>query len=173
MPQSDSLLPWRRALDNALLGAEILGRDRAETARAAHGLFSQFGLGGFEHSWPSQLSGGMRQRVALLRTILCEQPVLALDEPFAALDALTRTGLQAWLADLLATTSRTTLLVTHDIDEALRLADRIIVLGPRPAAVRADLAPPTPRPRDPAAITQAPFATLKREILHLLDAALG
>lgn len=173
MPQMDTLLPWRRALDNALLGAQIIGHDMTGAETAAKQLFADFGLDGFEQAWPHELSGGMRQRVALLRTILGKQPVIALDEPFASLDSLTRSELQGWLGDLLSTAGRTTLLVTHDIDEALRLADRIVVMGPRPARVRAVLTPPTPRPRDLVAITSAPFATLKREILQLLNGALG
>ncbi|HRC06576.1 MAG TPA: ABC transporter ATP-binding protein [Miltoncostaeales bacterium] len=172
MPQADTLLPWRRALENATLGAEIRGEDPHAAATRARELFSRFGLDGFEHSWPHELSGGMRQRVALLRTVIADLPVLLLDEPFGALDAITRTTLQGWLADLLAATGRTSVLVTHDIDEALRLADTIVVLSSRPGRVLATITPQGVRPRSPSTITQPEFATQKREILRLLTPAL-
>lgn len=169
MPQSDTLLPWRRALDNATLGAELLGHDRSDSRARATELFERLGLAGFERAWPAQLSGGMRQRVALLRTVLTDLPVLALDEPFAALDAITRRELQGWLADLLSLTQRTTLLVTHDIDEALRLADRVVVMSPRPGAMVGVLTPPGRRPRDPVRVTEPDMAEHKRRVLRLLQ----
>lgn len=172
MPQADTLLPWRRALDNATLGAEIRGEDRDAASARARALFARFGLEGFERAWPHELSGGMRQRVALLRTVIADRPVLLLDEPFGALDAITRTTLQTWLADLLAATAHTSVLVTHDIDEALRLADQIVVMGPRPGRVLATLTPPTLRPRTASAVTQPEFAMQKREILRLLTPSL-
>lgn len=172
MPQADTLLPWRRALDNATLGAQIRGEQLPSATARARELFARFGLEGFERAWPHELSGGMRQRVALLRTVIADLPVLLLDEPFGALDAITRNALQGWLADVLASTGRTSVLVTHDIDEALRLADQIVVMGARPGRVLATLAPPTARPRSASTITQPEFATLKREILRLLTPAL-
>ena len=172
MPQADTLLPWRRALDNATLGAEIRGEDRDVATTRARDLFARFGLAGFERAWPHELSGGMRQRVALLRTVIVGRPVRLLDEPFAALDAITRTTLQTWLSDLLAETARTSVLVTHDIDEALRLADQIVVLSARPGRVLATLTPPAARPRSASAVTQPEFATQKREILRLLTPTL-
>jgi ABC-type nitrate/sulfonate/bicarbonate transport system ATPase subunit len=168
MPQRDTLLPWRRALANATLGAEIGGAERASVRRRAHDLFERFGLAGFERSWPSQLSGGMRQRVALLRTFLAERDVLALDEPFGALDALTRRELQAWLAEVLAIERRTCLLVTHDVDEALWLSDEVLVLSPRPAVVQARVRVPFARPRDPLLVTDPAFGELRAEVLRAL-----
>jgi NitT/TauT family transport system ATP-binding protein len=155
MPQRDSLLPWAGALDNAALPLRLKGQDKATARRGAHETFQAFGLAGFESAKPHELSGGMRQRVAFLRTLLAGKPVLCLDEPFASLDALTRQELQAWLADALRGEPRTVLLVTHDVEEALVLADRVCVLSPRPATVRATLDVALPRPRsrtDPALV---------------------
>jgi ABC-type nitrate/sulfonate/bicarbonate transport system ATPase subunit len=135
MPQRDLLLPWRSALDNAGIALENAGRPRADARAAAMPLFDRFGLAGFAGAPPGSLSGGMRQRVAFLRTLLAGKPVLLLDEPFASLDAITREDLQDWLAEALATEPRTVLLVTHDVDEALKLADRVVVLSARPARV--------------------------------------
>ena len=155
MPQRDGLLPWLSALDNAALAQRVAGVARAEARRAAHEHFAAFGLEGFERSRPAELSGGMRQRVAFLRTLLAGRPLLCLDEPFGALDALTRAQMQRWLAGALAREPRTVLLVTHDVEEAVLLADRIVLLSPRPASVVATLDVPLPRPRqrtDPAVV---------------------
>lgn len=134
-PQRDALLPWLRAIENATLGAETCGRDRAKVRRDAEALLDRFGLTGLRDAWPEELSGGMCQRVALMRTFLMPQPVLGLDEPLGALDALTRRSLQDWLLDIVADEHRATLLVTHDIDEALLLADRIHVMSGRPGRI--------------------------------------
>jgi ABC-type nitrate/sulfonate/bicarbonate transport system ATPase subunit len=148
MPQRDGLLPWLSALDNAGLALRVAGRSRAEARAAAHEHFAAFGLDGFERARPAELSGGMRQRVAFLRTLLAGRPVLCLDEPFGALDALTRAQLQRWLAGALAREPRTVLLVTHDVEEAVLLADRIVLLSPRPGRVVAELEVPLARPRE-------------------------
>lgn len=143
-PQQDALLPWLRVIDNATLGAEVSGdagglggalETKTEARDRAMALLERFGLGGLHHAWPDELSGGMRQRVALMRTFLMPQPVLALDEPFGALDALTRRTLQHWLLEIIVSEQRPTLLVTHDIDEALLLADRILVFSDRPGSI--------------------------------------
>jgi NitT/TauT family transport system ATP-binding protein len=148
MPQKDGLLPWLSALDNAGLARRALGESRAQARRAAHEHFAEFGLEGFERARPHELSGGMRQRVAFLRTLLAGRPVLCLDEPFGALDTLTRGQMQRWLADALAKEPRTVLLVTHDVEEAVLLADRIVLLSPRPGRVVAELEVPLPHPRE-------------------------
>jgi ABC-type nitrate/sulfonate/bicarbonate transport system ATPase subunit len=135
MPQDDLLLPWRSALDNAALALVNAGVGRAQAREAALPLFRRFGLAGFEHEQPRRLSGGMRQRVAFLRTLLAGKGALLLDEPFASLDALTREELGGWLAEALEGEPRTAVLVTHDVDEALRTCGRIAVLSPRPARV--------------------------------------
>ena len=148
MPQRDGLLPWLRAIDNAALALRLAGASREQARARAHPLFAAFGLEGFERARPHELSGGMRQRVAFLRTLLSGKPVLCLDEPFAALDALTRREMQDWLAQALRQERRTVLLVTHDVEEAARLGDRVVVLAPRPGRVVAQL--PVPRPRSEA-----------------------
>jgi len=145
MPQRDGLLPWLRAIDNAALAARLAGASRQEARARAHPLFAAFGLEGFERAHPHELSGGMRQRVAFLRTLLSGKPVLCLDEPFAALDALTRREMREWLADALRREPRTVVLVTHDVEEAAALADRVVVLSPRPGRVVAELSVPRPR----------------------------
>jgi ABC-type nitrate/sulfonate/bicarbonate transport system ATPase subunit len=147
MPQRDGLLPWLSALDNAALALRVAGVGRAEARAAAHEHFAAFGLEGFERARPRELSGGMRQRVAFLRTLLAGRPVLCLDEPFGALDALTRAQMQRWLAGALEREPRTVLLVTHDVEEAALLADRIVLLSPRPGRVVATLDVPVPHPR--------------------------
>jgi ABC-type nitrate/sulfonate/bicarbonate transport system ATPase subunit len=147
MPQRDGLLPWLSALDNAALALRVAGVRRASARAAAHEHFAAFGLEGFERTRPRELSGGMRQRVAFLRTLLAGRPVLCLDEPFGALDALTRGQMQRWLADALAKEPRTVLLVTHDVEEAVLLADRIVLLSPRPGRVIETFDVPLARPR--------------------------
>src|SRR5918997_4453513 len=158
MPQRDALLPWLSALDNAGLALRVAGVPRARARALAHEHFAAFGLEGFERSRPGELSGGMRQRVAFLRTLLAGRPVLCLDEPFGALDALTRAQMQRWLADALSQDPRTVLLVTHDVEEAVFLADRIVVLSPRPGRVVADFEVELARPRS---VTGAAFGELK------------
>jgi ABC-type nitrate/sulfonate/bicarbonate transport system ATPase subunit len=155
MAQRDLLLPWSSALDNAALPLLVRGVSRARAREQARPLFAQFGLEGFESARPDELSGGMRQRVAFLRTLLAGKPVLALDEPFASLDALTRGQMQGWLTGALEREPRTVLLVTHDVEEAVVLADRVIVMSPRPGRAVAEVLVDVPRPRkrtDPAVV---------------------
>ncbi len=140
MFQQDLLFPWRNVLDNAALGLEVSGAcGRNEARRRARELLPRFGLDGFESHRPSELSGGMRQRVALLRTLLLKRPLLLLDEPFAALDALTRRELQDWLRDTWASGSEAALLVTHDVREAIYLANRVYVMSGRPGTIVAEV----------------------------------
>jgi ABC-type nitrate/sulfonate/bicarbonate transport system ATPase subunit len=170
MPQRDLLLPWLRAIDNAALALRIAGRGREDARREAHPLFERFGLAGFEGSRPDELSGGMRQRVAFLRTLLAGRPILLLDEPFASLDAITRAEMQSWLAGVLAGDPHTVLLVTHDVEEALYLSDRVLVLRPRPGRVAAEIEVPAPRAGDRAAAVTAPeFGELKQRALRTLS----
>src|SRR3954451_13504356 len=149
MPPRDLLLPWASALDNAGLALRVTGASKREARARAAPVFAEFGLGGFEDARPDELSGGMRQRVSFLRTLLAGAPVLCLDEPFGALDAISRADMQAWLAGALAREPRTVLLVTHDVEEAVVLADRVVVLSPRPGRVVAELEIGSPRPRRP------------------------
>ena len=139
MPQRDLLLPWLSAVDNAALALRIARRPRAQARERAGALFAELGLAGFEHARPQELSGGMRQRVAFLRTLLSDKPVLCLDEPFGALDAITRAEMQSWLAGALEREPRTVVLVTHDVEEAVLLADRVAVMSARPGRVVAEL----------------------------------
>ena len=142
LPQGDALLPWRTALGNAVTAARVAGEDGARARERAVALFDRFGLAGVEEEYPHRLSGGMRRRVSLLRTFLAERPVLLLDEPFGALDAVTRADLLDWLRDALAELPRAVVLVTHDVDEAADLADLVVVLRGRPARVHAALERP-------------------------------
>jgi NitT/TauT family transport system ATP-binding protein len=165
MPQRDLLLPWSSALDNAALPLLVAGAGRAAARRRARPLFAELGLEGFESAMPHELSGGMRQRVAFLRTLLAGKPVLALDEPFASLDALTRQQAQAWLDAALRREPRTVVLVTHDVEEAVVLADRVVVMSPRPGRAVAELAVDLPRPRSR---TDAAVVALRERALEAL-----
>jgi ABC-type nitrate/sulfonate/bicarbonate transport system ATPase subunit len=165
MPQQDLLFPWRSVLDNTTLGLEVAGMRRREARERATALFGPFGLAGFEHSRPDELSGGMRQRAALLRTVVQDREVLLLDEPFGALDSLTRTAMQEWLDEVRARFGWTVLLITHDVREAVFLSDRVLVLSPRPAHVRRELAVDLPRPRQ---ITVPGVAAAEAELLDAL-----
>jgi ABC-type nitrate/sulfonate/bicarbonate transport system ATPase subunit len=169
MPQRDMLLPWLSAIDNAALALRNRGVRRAAARREASLLFERFGLAGFERARPAELSGGMRQRVAFLRTLVAGKPVLALDEPFASLDAITRAEMQEWLAGALTADPRTVVLVTHDVEEALYLCDSVAVLSARPAHVVDELNAPKPRAanRDEA-VTDPEFVATRERALHAL-----
>ncbi len=169
MPQQDLLFPWRRILDNTTLGLEVAGMPRAEARERAAALFPRFGLEGFEQAYPHTLSGGMRQRAALLRTVVQGRPILLLDEPFGALDALTRMEMQEWLAGMSTEFGWTVLLVTHDVREAVLLSDRIVVLTPRPASIAATIEVPLPRPRRLDAFTDAAFVAIEAGVLRALQ----
>jgi ABC-type nitrate/sulfonate/bicarbonate transport system ATPase subunit len=167
MPQRDLLLPWLNALDNAGLALRITGLTRTQARRRAGALFAELGLEGFQHARPRELSGGQRQRVAFLRTLLAGKPLLCLDEPFGALDAITRAEMQGWLAEALAREPRTVMLVTHDVEEAILLADRVAVLSPRPGRVIAQLEVELARPR---LRTDAEVVSLRERALSALAA---
>jgi NitT/TauT family transport system ATP-binding protein len=173
MPQRDLLLPWLNALDNAALALRLAGMRRTQAREQAAQLFGELGLEGFAGARPQELSGGMRQRVAFLRTLLAGKPLLCLDEPFGALDAITRAEMQDWLTGALACNRigvgsdgahgpRTVLLVTHDVEEAVLLADRVAVMSPRPGRMVAELDVPVPRPRSRSedAVTELRAAAL-------------
>lgn len=168
MPQRDLLFPWRSVLDNTTLGLEVAGVRRRDARERARALFAPFGLAGFADARPGELSGGMRQRAALLRTVVQGRAVLLLDEPFGALDSLTRSDMQAWLADVRDRFGWTVLLVTHDIREAVYLSDRVVVLEPRPTQVRAEIPVDLPRPRDQSMVTSPAFAAVEGALLAAL-----
>ncbi len=169
MPQRDMLLPWLSAIDNAALALRNRGVRRRAAREQAGLLFERFGLAGFERTRPAELSGGMRQRVAFLRTLAAGKPVLALDEPFASLDAITRDEMQAWLSEALAADPRTVVLVSHDVEEALYLCDRVAVLSARPAQVVEELSAPAPRAPDrDAAVTDPAFVAVRERAMAAL-----
>jgi ABC-type nitrate/sulfonate/bicarbonate transport system ATPase subunit len=170
MPQNDVLFPWRTVLDNVALGAQVAGGLARSAARdRARELLPTFELEQFASSRPFQLSGGMRQRAALARTVAQGRGVLLLDEPFGALDALTRTDLQLWLEQIWERERWTVVLITHDVREAVLLSDRVYVLGPRPATVRLELEIPLPRPRTLETLADPQVAVLEHQLLTALD----
>ncbi len=168
MPQRDALMPWRRILDNTTLGLEVQGVRRKQARQQVAPLFREFGLEGFERHYPAQLSGGMRQRAALLRTVVQHRDMLLLDEPFGALDALTRTTMQRWLEGMWQTHRWTALLITHDVREAVYLSDRIYVLSARPAQVIREFQIDLPRPRHADKHIIASANALEADILETL-----
>ena len=168
MQQKDLLLPWRTVLDNAILGLELHGMPRQQARRRALELTEVFGLKGFESQFPYTLSGGMKQRAAFLRTMLMDQDVVLLDEPFGSLDALTRVQMQEWLMQLWDSLRKTIILVTHDMDEAILLSDRVYVLTPRPGRITLVLDVDLPRPRSYEQVTEPSFARLKSQLLEPL-----
>ncbi len=165
MPQRDLLLPWRDVLGNVLIAQDIKGVARKDSREQALEMFRRFGLEDFERDYPSALSGGMRQRAALLRTWLTGCDTLLLDEPFGALDALTRRELQDWLLRVWQEFGRTVVFITHDVEEAVYLGDRVIVLSARPGTVKRELAVHLPRPRRQRMMTEPGFGKLVRELL--------
>ena len=169
MPQKDLLFPWRNVLENSILGLELKGIPSKEAIHQALELFKVFGLNGFENFYPSALSGGMRQRVSLARTFLFDAQVMLLDEPFGALDALTRGVMQEWLLEVWSKIEKTIFFITHDVEEAIFLADRILVLSSRPARVLDDIYVNLPRPRLVAHRTSSEAVSLRQSILYLLE----
>lgn len=168
MRQRDLLVPWRTALGNAALGLEATGVSRRAAESTAAEQLPRYGLAGFADAYPSQLSGGMRQHCAVLRTLLPQRDLVLLDEPFGALDSLTRAELQLWLAEVLTIQQATVLFVTHDVEEAIILGDRIVVLAPRPGRVSLDIAVPLVRPRQREVLFAPEFLAIRRDVLSAL-----
>jgi ABC-type nitrate/sulfonate/bicarbonate transport system ATPase subunit len=168
MPQEDLLLPWRNVLDNAILAKEIRGVSKEFARNEALAMMGDFGLSGFENSYPYQLSGGMRQRVALLRTILADNEVMLLDEPFGALDALTRSTMHEWLLSSWESWNKTLILVTHDVEEAVLLSDRVYVLSGHPGFIKSVIPVSIGRPRSLDLTDQLEFLRLKKHVISLL-----
>ncbi|PZO68287.1 MAG: ABC transporter ATP-binding protein [Paracoccus denitrificans] len=163
-PQSDTLFPWLTVAQNAALGLEVEGMPRATAARHVAALMPAFGLQGTERMFPSELSGGMRQRATFLRTIVQDSRFVLLDEPFSALDAVTRLRMQTWLLERLRERPRGVLLITHDLHEATVLADRILVMAANPGRIIADLPVPVPH----AQRNEAAMADLRETLKTLL-----
>ncbi|SDC88571.1 ABC transporter ATP-binding protein [Paraburkholderia lycopersici] len=166
--QQHTLFPWKRVIDNVAFGLKMKGVSARERRRQAADLLALVGLAGFESHYPAQLSGGMQQRVEIARVLINGPRILLMDEPFGALDAQTRRMMQTLLLDIWARIHTTVVFVTHDIDEALFLGDRILMLSQRPARLVADIAVPLPRPRTDDSTTEAAFVDIKRRCLALL-----
>jgi len=168
MPQKDVLFPWRTVLDNVILPLELRGISKKEAKKQALPLFPQFGLEGFQSHYPFMLSGGMRQRANFLRTFLSDKSLILLDEPFAKLDALTRAELQKWLLSICEKRNLTVLLITHDIDEAIFLSDRIYVMSHRPGKIVQEVNVTISRPRSPEQFSTSDWLTLKKQLIEKL-----
>ena len=169
MPQKDLLMPWRTVIENVALPLELRGLPKAEREAQAARHFEEFGLSGFEGAYPDMLSGGMRQRAALLRTFLCEGGVFLMDEPFASLDALTRYRMRAWLLQIWNRHRKAVVFVTHDIEEAVFLSDRVCVLSERPATVAQIIEVPLPRPRARDIVEAPEFISLRHAVRAALE----
>ncbi len=171
MPQRDVLLPWRRIVDNAGIGLEVAGAPRREARERVAGLLGAFGLAGTERLYPRQLSGGMRQRVSFLRAVVQDRPVLLLDEPFGALDAITRDELQRWLLEIWQANGWSILFITHDIREAVRLADRVLVLPSAAGPLAGEVGVDRRIPRIDGFVTDPRVPPLEERVRELLAAA--
>jgi ABC-type nitrate/sulfonate/bicarbonate transport system ATPase subunit len=165
MFQKDLLFPWRTIRDNVALGLEVQGTPVAQARRRAIEILTRFGLDGFADTYPSQLSGGMRQRAALMRTLLCDRKFLLLDEPFGALDAMTRGVMQEWLLKVWEADHRSILFITHDIEEAIFLSDRVVMMSARPGRIKGEEVINLPRPRTHEILTSSEFTRVKKRIL--------
>ena len=168
MQQKDLLLPWRTVLDNTILGLELQGMSKKQAREQAMEFTEAFGLNGFEHQYPFALSGGMRQRAAFLRTMLMGQDVVLLDEPFGALDALTRIQMQEWLLQLWDSLNKTIVLITHDVEEAVLVSDRVCLMSSRPGRATLTLDVPLPRPRHYDLVSTPEFGALKSRLMEPL-----
>jgi ABC-type nitrate/sulfonate/bicarbonate transport system ATPase subunit len=168
MPQQDLLMPWRRLIDNTILGLQVAGQPKRVARERALQEFPRFGLQGFEHKYPAELSGGMRQRAALLRTFLAGQQVMLLDEPFGALDALTRLEMQEWLLNVWEVSRKCIIFVTHDVEEAIFLSDRIYAMSARPGKMALEIDVALSRPRTFELTTDDAFITIKAQLLNQL-----
>ncbi len=168
MLQKDLLLPHKTVLDNVALPLVLAGKKKKEARKEVDSYFAQFGLEGTQQKYPVQLSGGMRQRAALLRTYMCGDSVALLDEPFSALDTLTRTAVHEWYLKVMDEIQLSTVFITHDIDEAIMLSDRIYILSGSPAGISAELTIEEPKPRDGEFLLSDSFLEYKRTIRRLL-----
>lgn len=168
MYQKDLLLPWKKIIDNVALPLVVKGTNKKKSREMVKDYFKIFGLEGFEYKYPFQLSGGMRQRAALMRTYMFSEDIILLDEPFGGLDAITKRKMQYWLLEVLDSLKASILFITHDIDEALFLSDRIYILSDRPAKVKAEIKVDLPKPRKNEIVTTSRFNELKKNIMNML-----
>lgn len=168
MYQKDLLLPWKRIIDNVAIPLIIKGYSKKESRKMVEEYFKLFGLEGFEYKYPFQLSGGMRQRAALMRTYMFSKDIILLDEPFGGLDAITKSRMQYWLLEVLEKLKASVLFITHDIEEAVFLSDRVFILSDRPASIKEEISIDLPKPREKEIITTEKFNNYKRYILNVL-----
>lgn len=168
MPQTNSLFPWRTVEDNVIMAQEIAGIPKKIALEQAREWLPKVGLAGYEKAYPDVLSGGMQQRVAFLRALLSPQELMCLDEPLGALDALTRINMQEWLLSIWETNKRSVLFVTHSIEEALYLSDRIYIFSNKPTCVVKEIVVPFARPRNPSSMLGSDFVNLRQEIYELM-----
>ena len=168
MPQNDLLLEWRTLYNNAVLPMEIENTDKKTMDEKIRKLLPEFKLSGEEHKYPYELSGGMKKRAALLRTFLVDSDIMLLDEPFGALDAITRSEMQEFLLEVCEKHKHTVLFITHDIDEAIYLSDRIIILGKNPAVIKGEIEIKMPKPRNTEVFLEKDFLEHKKKIMDLL-----
>lgn len=168
MAQQDLLLPWRTVLENVTLPLEMKAAKKTVTKKEVYDLLQEFGLNGYHHSYPSQLSGGMKQRVSFLRTIVTGSTILLLDEPFSALDAITRLTMQEWLLEKWQKLKKTILFITHDVDEALFLSDRIFVVSGTPIQKFTEVDVPLSRPRKIRDLAHPELVSIKEQLIDQL-----
>lgn len=168
MHQKDLLMPWRTVIDNVIIPLEIQGEKKSRAREKVKELLPVFGLEGFENAYPNELSGGMRQRAALLRTVLVDSDIMLLDEPFGALDAINRTAMQNWLLDIWSRFERSVMFITHDIEEAIFLSDRVYVLTQRPARVLQEIKIEFERPRTKEILVSQKFIEYKKILMNSL-----
>ncbi|WP_293396803.1 ABC transporter ATP-binding protein [Peptoclostridium sp.] len=168
MHQKDLLMPWRTVIDNVIIPLEIQGEKKSSAREKVKELLPVFGLEGFENAYPNELSGGMRQRAALLRTVLVDSDIMLLDEPFGALDAINRTAMQNWLLDIWSRFERSVVFITHDIEEAIFLSDRVYVLTQRPARVLQEIKIEFERPRTKEILVSQKFIEYKKILMNSL-----
>lgn len=168
MPQQDLLLPWRSALQNIVLPLEIEGKSKKDRLEAGMDVLEQFGLAEYANHHPDALSGGMRQRISFLRTYLCDKPLMLLDEPFGKLDAFTKMEVHRWLLHSWQQEKQTIIMVTHDLDEAILLSDRIFIMSQQPSTIIGEVKVNLPRPRSMDMLTSAELKEDKSEILRIL-----
>ncbi|MFD0767863.1 ABC transporter ATP-binding protein [Bacillus sp. CGMCC 1.60114] len=168
MPQQDLLLPWRSALHNIVLPLEIEGQSKRKRLEAGMDALRQFGLDEYANHYPDALSGGMRQRVSFLRTYLCDKPIMLLDEPFGKLDAFTKMEVHSWLLESWQKGKQTIIMVTHDLDEAILLSDRVFIMSQQPSTIVGEVKVNLPRPRTMDMLTSVELKEDKTEILKIL-----
>jgi len=168
MFQKDLLLPWRSVLENIIIGTEVQGKNRAESIARAKSMINKYGLAGFEDYYPRFLSGGMRQRASFLRTMMLDNEVMLLDEPFGALDAQTRLSMQEWLHEVWRDSRKTIIFITHDVDESLFLAEKVLVLSNRPSTIMKTIEVPLPEKRDYEMMGSEEIIKLRTELFAML-----